>query len=378
MNEWLDRAEALDRLGVRPQTLYAYVSRGKIGQQADPADPRKSLYRADDIEALRSRRARGRRPAMIAASAMAWGEPVITTRISTVFQGRLIYRGHDSVALSASSTLEDIAALLWERRPPVSIAGRGSGDAADPFTALASLVAVARPTIGRGRERLCADAADAVAALARGLGIPAGPEPLHARLGALWSLEPAGTDLARRILVLLADHELNPSTFAARVAASTGASIAASLLAGLGALSGPRHGGAGTAVAELAESARRLGAEEAVARWLARGLPLPGFGHPLYPNGDPRAKALLEYLRDREIMADLRHAAFEATGALPNIDFALFALVLENNMPGDAAFRLFALGRSIGWAAHAMEQAATGEIIRPRATYVGKQPESGV
>lgn len=375
MNEWLDRAETLDRLGVRPQTLYAYVSRGKIGQRADPEDPRKSLYRAEDIEALRSRRARGRRPATIAAGAMAWGEPVITTRISTVIHGRLIYRGRDAVELSAHHTLEDIAALLWECRPPVSFAGSGSVGGSDPFTALAGLVAVARPTIGRGRERLCADAANAVTALAGGLGIPAGPEPLHDRLGALWSLDRAGTDLVRRILVLLADHELNPSTFAARVGASTGASIAASLLAGLGALSGPRHGGAGAAVAELAETARRIGAEDAVARWLARGLPLPGFGHPLYPNGDPRAKALLEYLRDPAIMADLRQAAFDATGAPPNIDFALFALALENKMPDDAAFRLFALARSVGWAAHAMEQAASGALIRPRATYVGMQPE---
>ena len=375
MSEWIDRAEALDRLGVRPQTLYAYVSRGKIGQLADPADPRKSRYRSEDIEALRTRRARGRRPATIAAGAMAWGEPAISTRISTVIHGRLIYRGRDAVELSATHTLEDVAALLWECRPPVVLAGGGASNADDPFTALAGLVAVARPTIGRGRERLCADAADAVAALAGGLGIAPGQAPLHVRLGALWSLDPAGTDLVRRILVLLADHELNPSTFAARVAASTGASIAASLLAGLGALSGPRHGGAGAAVAELAESARRIGAEEAVARWLARGLPLPGFGHPLYPNGDPRAKALLEGLRDREAMADLRHAALDATGAQPNIDFALFALALENAMPGDAAFRLFMLGRSVGWAAHAMEQAASGALIHPRATYVGREPE---
>src|SRR5437764_7562355 len=107
---WLDRSAALARLGVRPQTLYAYVSRGRIGMRPDPADPRRSLYRADDIDALATRRARGRRRTAIAESTMAWGEPSLATSISTVSQGRLIYRGKDAVRFAERATPEEVAA----------------------------------------------------------------------------------------------------------------------------------------------------------------------------------------------------------------------------------------------------------------------------
>src|SRR5882724_7458879 len=120
MPEWMDRTMALAALRVRKETLYAYVSRGRIGARSDPADPRRSLYRAEDIAALVGRRARGRRASAIAASAIAWGEPSITTSISTIHHGRLIYRGHDAVSLSASGTLEDIARLLWEQGDEVA------------------------------------------------------------------------------------------------------------------------------------------------------------------------------------------------------------------------------------------------------------------
>src|SRR5215469_2985530 len=109
MTDWIDRATALATLGVRAQTLYAYVSRGRIGAEPDPRDPRRSLYRAADVAALLSRRRRGRRPAVIAASALSWGEPSITTSISTVRDGRLVYRGHDAAGLAASATLEEVA-----------------------------------------------------------------------------------------------------------------------------------------------------------------------------------------------------------------------------------------------------------------------------
>src|ERR1700761_5621878 len=114
MSKWIDRGAALEALGVRPQTLYAYVSRGRIGVQPHPDDPRRSLYRAEDIAALTSQRARGRRPSAIAASAIAWGEPIIPTAISTIHHGQLIYRGVDAVALAERATLEQVAARLWE------------------------------------------------------------------------------------------------------------------------------------------------------------------------------------------------------------------------------------------------------------------------
>ena len=379
MSEWLSREEALERLKVRPQTLYAYVSRGRIGMRPDRTDPRRSQYRADDIVALATRRARGRSPSAIAESAIAWGEPSIVTAISTILRGRLVYRGQDAVALSASATLEETAAVLWAR--PQSVAFQTSSpDAphqagrASAFTQLAVLAGQGRPSLGRSAASLHADAAHAIGVLAGALGASAGSDPLHQRLARDWSVDATGAEAIRSALVLLADHELNASTFAARVAASTGAPMAACLLAGLATLLGPRHGGAGEAVMQLAEDAARHGADAAIRRWLSHDRPLPSFGHPLYPDGDPRAVALLSVIDIDDLSRSLRDAAFAATGARPNIDFALAALTRSLGLPRDAPFRLFALARSVGWAAHTVEQITSGSIIRPRGRYEGLLP----
>jgi citrate synthase len=178
----------------------------------------------------------------------------------------------------------------------------------------------------------------------------------------------------RRILVVLADHELNASAFAARVAASTGASLAAAALAGLATLTGPRHGGAAAKVSALMEDAERLGAEEAVRSWVSRGDLPPGFGHPLYPDGDPRARVLLSALDPDPLVKDLQASAETVTGQRANIDFALVAAARQLSRPPDAPFALFALGRSVGWIAHALEQIETGGLIRPRARYTGPLP----
>lgn len=376
MSEWLTREEALARLNVRPQTLYAYVSRGRIGMRPDGADPRRSQYRADDIAALATRRARGRSPQAIAESAIAWGEPAIATAISTVLHGRLVYRGKDAAALAATATQEEIAGLLWASDTPVSFASltpstvRESGTPT-AFTRLSLLAAAGWPSLGRRPAMLQQDGAIATSVLATALGATPGSESVHERLAHGWSVNAAGADLIRKALVLLADHELNASTFAARVAASTGAPIAACLLAGLATLTGPRHGGAGAAAIALVEDAERLGSEKAVARWLAHDRPLPGFGQQLYPEGDPRAEALLRDVEIDEGLLHLRDAVLAATGMHPNVDFALAALARSLHLPPDAPFRLFALGRSIGWTAHAIEQVTSNRPIRPRARYDG-------
>ncbi|MDH7974784.1 citrate synthase [Sphingomonas sp. AR_OL41] len=366
MQQWLSREEALAMLGVRPQTLYAYVSRRLIERRTDPDDPRRSHYRGEDILALTCRRARGRRRTTIAASAMAWGEPVIRTSISTVRHGRLIFRGRDAGDLAETATLEEVAALLWQQSDMAPF--REAEAAPDPFVALAALVAKGRSMLGRSPARLVGDASEAVAVLTAAFG-GHGTGPIHQRLVQGWSVDARHGDLVRRVLVLLADHELNPSTFATRVAASTGASLPASLLAGLATLSGPRHGGAGATLAALLTEAAAIGTDAAVMRWLAAGHQLPGFGHPLYPHGDPRCAALLAHVTLDPALEELRNVVVDATDAAPNIDFAVLAITRAAALPPDAAFRLFAVARSVGWAAHAMEQAASGGVIRPRAIY---------
>ena len=188
---------------------------------------------------------------------------------------------------------------------------------------------------------------------------------LHGRAAANWR-RPDAADILRRALVLLADHELNASTFATRVAVSTGAPLAAGVLSGLATLTGPLHGRASLGVLELVAGVNRAGAEVTIRDWLSQGRPIAGFGHPLYPLGDPRATALLQQFPLPAEYAELRDVVEEAIGERPNVDFALAALTKVFNLPQEAPLILFALGRCAGWLAHALEQVTTGHPIRPR------------
>lgn len=369
MREWMTREEVLAKLNVRPQTLYAYVSRGQIERRADPADPRRSLYRGDDILALADRRARGRRQTSVAASTLAWGEPVIPTAIATVHHGELIYRGEAATALAAHMGLEEVAALLWEQPDVVAFPQLAAGD--DPFRTLAALAGKARSLIGRPATKLVSEGAMCVAAMASAFGA-VGTGPIHRRLSAAWALDTEGEELVRQALVLLADHELNPSTFAVRIAASTGAGMPACILAGLATLSGPKHGGAGAALESFLVEAINTGADAAIERWLAAGHGLPGFGHPLYPYGDPRARTLLARIHPDGELAALQDAVMNMLELQPNIDFALLAIARRYALPPRSGFGLFAIARTVGWVAHALEQVSTGATIRPRARYQGR------
>lgn len=377
--KWLTAEQALKFLGVRAQTLYANVSRGRIRAKPDPADLRRSLYNGNDIARLGERRS-GRRPTeAVAAQTIGWGDPVLTSEISTIADGRLWYRGRDAVAMAEDATLEAVAGHLWQA-PAMRLGdARVPGNAgsvvpiARLLSAVAERAALDPPSRGRSPAVLKAEAEALFnTLLSASLGTVTGrlDLPVHTRLAMAWR-KPRAEDILRRTLVLLADHELNASTFAVRVAASTGPSLSACLLAGLATLTGPLHGGASRALSSLFEAARRVGADAAVREWLQRGEPLPAFGHPLYPEGDPRAVALMGQFRLSGLVDAVRMAAEDLTGEPPNVDFALAAVAESYALPRHAPFVMFALSRSIGWIAHALEQVATGQLIRPRARYVG-------
>jgi citrate synthase len=180
-------------------------------------------------------------------------------------------------------------------------------------------------------------------------------------------------------LVLVQDHELNPSTFAARVAASTGADLPSCLCAALGALHGPLHGAASQRVEALLDE---IPGEAAVASRLEararRGEAIPGFNHPLYPDGDPRARLLLELAFERgatsarlQVMQATRRHMLRERGEHPNIDFALVATALAAGLSRGSASRIFLVGRTAGFVAHVLEQRESGSVLRPRARYVG-------
>jgi len=234
---------------------------------------------------------------------------------------------------------------------------------------MAMLAATDMPTAGRTRAVLLRDAERVVGTVAKALAGP-GEQALHERLAQRWA-RPEAADVIRRALVLLAEHELNASTFAARVTASTGAPLSAAVLAGLAALSGPLHGNASQSMAGLLEQAGRLGVEAALAAHLRQGLALPCFGHRLYPDGDIRARTLMAAFEVPAVFAQLAEAGEGLSGERPNVDFALMAMSAAFDLPRDAPLQIFALGRSVGWIAHALEQVETGTLIRPRARYVG-------
>jgi len=370
--------EVCARLGIRPQTLYAYVSRGMLEAVADASDSRRSLYRESEVAALLARKTAGRSRPVVAAKAINWGDPVLETRISTVVRGRLIYRGRDAVSWSETASLEETAALLcdvpsWPDAPsPAPI--DGSGGIAGAFTYLAQAMNEAPPMFGRSRQSIVTEGAGLLRGLAATVLAREVTGPVHEAAAAAWRLKPKGSDLVRRALVLLADHELNASTFAVRVVGSTGASLPAALMAGLAALTGPRHGGMTMrTVAMFAEALEVPDPAAFFAARLARGEPIWGLHHALYPDGDIRARALREVHEPSGALRRTIDAAEAAGGMLLNVDGALAALAHTLGLSQEAAFAIFAMGRATGWIAHAIEQTETGTLIRPRARYVGPE-----
>jgi citrate synthase len=196
--------------------------------------------------------------------------------------------------------------------------------------------------------------------------------------------KPKAAPLINAALILCADHELNVSSFTARCVASAGSPPYGVVIGGLAALQGVKHGRATERIeAFLAEARAPAGIRQIMAGRLKRGEAIPGFGHPLYPDGDPRGKALLE-LTSRvfprssavALATSATEAALRLIGERPTIDFGLVILARALNLSPGGALTLFAIGRTIGWIGHALEEYQKDRIIRPRARYIGEHPAS--
>jgi citrate synthase len=385
----LTARQTADRLGVKLDTLYAYVSRGRLRSVSVPGS-RERRYRLEDVEALLDPHAGER------ASASGDSEtliPIIGSSICLIENGHLYYRGKDAVGLSEAATLEEVASLLWRADSTADLADTADlGPSFDEVSVsgliercqirLAALADRDLPALDLTRTGVIRTGRRILRELSACVALaPPSPELVHRQLAVAWELDEARADILRRCLVLIADHEFNASTFVARCVASTGATPYAVVSAALGALSGRRHGGASArAEALFAEIARGGDPMVVMAGRLARGEELPGFGQFLYPAGDPRAvailDAILQVLPKARIQIEAAAAAgTRLTGLHPNVDFALAAAAAGLGLPHNAALALFVIGRTVGWIAHAIEQYESGTLIRPRARYTGVKPD---
>jgi citrate synthase len=393
MPAWIDANEATAMLGVSRATLYAYVSRGRIRSEVAPGTVRRSRYARDDVERLRARTRERRHPETAAEQALHWGLPILESSITLIGDGRIYYRGHDAAELARTSSLADVAALIWTGEPDgaalgepprVALSAGARASPGAPFVARAqaalALAAPADPLAYDMRPHAVARTGWRILHLLAHVAAGSSSEPtIDAALAASWGVA-RHVDLIRTALILCADHELNVSAFTARCVASAGSSPYGVVLAGLAALEGTKHGGTTVRMEAFWDALRRSARlRGGFAERLRRGEVIEGFGHPLYPGGDPRAAVLLARLpktKGAKYARDLVAAARDVLGDAPNVDFALVALARALGLPDGAALTLFAIGRTIGWVGHAIEQYGHNAIIRPRARYVGKNPSA--
>ena len=399
------------RLGVKRETVYAYVSRGQLSRKLSD-DGRSSLFDPHEVEKL-ARRGRPRGDAPHRGRI----EVAIATSITSIVEERLYYRGLEATTLAGEASFEQVAELLWTGQLPqhkrftapatsLQAARRActrlprQSPSAERFAVACAALACEHPMrVDLRSERVRQHAELLLQAFVSVLPRQ-GDRPGHAsgRPGkaaspslaeTLWpQLSPlpisaARTRLLDAALVLLADHELATSTLAARVAASTRADPFGVVLAGLGAVSGPLHGKAALFVHRLLQDASQAPTpHHAVAETLSQGSPLPGWGHPVYRTGDPRAAPLLQLLqavasrKSMRVISEVRRAAEEAHADAPcvNVDLALGALAYAMQMPVGATEAIFAIARTAGWIAHALEEYGERPLrFRARALYDGSR-----
>jgi citrate synthase len=388
----LESAEAARRLGVKLPTLYAYVSRGLLASQRAP-EGRRSLFAAEDVEALAKRSRGGRSTETRLAT--------VTTSTTQLRDDGPVYRGSPATVLATTVPYEEAAELLWRGdpgaavpwtpvalRPPESLGASdrlrwavvmaGAGDPLRSDLRPASVIAVARGLVATMVAVLPGPTLDAPPLE---LGTNRWPDTVAGALTARLAPDP-DVGLVRAInaaLILLADHELATSTVAVRVAASARANLYDALLSGLGVVAGPLHGGASQLAYGLVRDAEELGPERALdetLRWQHR---LPGFGHSIYQGDDPRFTVLKKLVDDlwpperRRVLDSLLALAAQRNIPGPNVDLGLAALTRAAGMAEDGGRTIFTIARVAGWTAHYLEELEERPIrYRARAVYASR------
>ena len=374
---YLTTAEVARRLQVKPETIYAYVSRGLL-TSTRARGRRGSLFSAAEVDRLAAR--------SVDHSGVV---ERIESELTLLQDDQLYYRGQSAGELATTSTVEEVAQLLWTGDQSAAV-GFSAGEVPLARSAMEVVPATARLTDRLRVAVAVLGAADplrfdlsptSVTSAARALvgtlvvALPGPTIDSGATLGArLWpklSDEAPRPEVLDAALILLADHGLAVSTVAARVAASARANLYAVISAGLGALDGQYHGAAPTLAYEFLRRAQQ-DPLKALSDQLRSGEPIPGFGHRIYQHRDPRADVLLGLLGDHPIVGTIAAVA-ERTPMFPNSDLAIAAIMHAYNFRPDAGDALFALARMIGWTAHALEEYAAPALrFRAMGIYTGQ------
>ncbi|CAN5577241.1 citrate synthase family protein [soil metagenome] len=417
LRDYMSAVEAMGVLQVRAQTLYAYVSRGLIRSVVQPGHKAK-LYLRDDVLRVGSRSAARSGHGAVAASAMNWGEPIIGSLITEITPAGPHYRSHAAPDLASSGVgFEAVAELLWTGSLgdaktvwPITrssadlmrlgrrlFAGAPGGNLLESFAMVVLLLGIERGSIeDRVRQGKTLVAARQIMQTIVGCCGFAGPAGGYVPMqrgdtvarGLMRALSidaTADNTLAfEAILILMADHELSPGTLSARVVASGGGTLHSCLAAALCTSSGVEVGRVYDRVADLLGKARSASVLSRRANaMLQQGLAVPGFNHPLYPKGDPRAVQLLGIARRRPDQTAESRAVFgfidemrATAGLTPRQELAIVLLMRTMGLSAPVPTAVFALARMAGWVAHVLEQRERGTLLRPRARF--EHAEAGV
>ncbi|SNZ18993.1 citrate synthase family protein [Cohaesibacter gelatinilyticus] len=386
----LSAREAAAELGVRVETLYSYVSRGLI--RSEPGPGRARLYSASDVRAFRLRDPALRQQAEGGGTEKS--EPTIIHSSLTDIDPEFgpLYRGRRATELAGESSLESVATLLWgcdginpfdDEAPsrPLASAPQALRAVERAMVMLSAWPVVDRSAYAHHPSLLWRHGAALCRLVASELvNMPPSSLPIADVMANAWGIkEESDRQLISAALVLSADHELNSSAYAVRVAASTGAPLHGALVSGLGTFLGPKHGGASVQVEHWLDGLPSdLDVAAMMEERLMRADKLPGFGHLLYDQIDPRAVCLLNAIEEAypdhprmRLTQELIEEAKRLFGLAPNIDFSLAVLKDILGLPETSGMALFCAGRMVGWIGHAIEQYGSGQHIRPRAVYVG-------
>jgi citrate synthase len=398
-SQWITAEEAANRLRVKRETIYAYVSRGRLASRRSDDGRGRVLDPADvDRLAFRSRSARKSAPEGIESA------------ITLIQDGSVFYRGRPAAELATSWTFERVADHLWGAGSQPTQAWEPSSAVVDIYQRVAAVLpstalpvdmlriagacmaafdppepALTPQILVATTKRFIATVLHAVPALSELEDIPKGGPRLAALLWSRLNPRPPSANelsMLNSAMIMLADHDVARSTVSIRIAARAGLDAGGLIRLGMDSEGGPVKGVASLAIESFLHNLTSSDAVDvALMRRLKQGEPVPGFGHPVYPDHDPRADLILDWLRraaqDRARLATVDEVIRNQLSRglqPPNAGFALAAMTYVTGMVPGAGETIFVMSRSAGWIAHAIEVLELGPLERGHSTYTGSVP----